>query len=75
LLLDRIAEAEKIEAQDEEINQEIERLAAQNQQTPEAARARLTKEGGLDSIKSAIRSEKVVDFLLAHARLTAPSRE
>jgi len=74
LLLDRIAEAEGIEAREEEISQEIERLAGQNQQTPEAVKARLTKEGGLDSIKSAIRSEKVVDFLLAHARLSAPAR-
>ena len=75
LLFDRIAEAEGVEAEEEEVNQEIERLAAQNQETPEAARTRLTKEGGLDSIKSAIRSEKVVDFLLAHARLSAPGRD
>ena len=75
LLFDRIAEAEGVEAKEEEVNLEIERLAVQNQQTPEAARARLTKEEGLDSIKSAIRSEKVVEFLLAHARLSAPSRD
>jgi trigger factor len=75
LLFDRIAEAESVEAKEEEVNQEIERLAAQNQQTLEVARARLTKEGGLDSIKSAIRSEKVVELLLAHARLSAPGRD
>lgn len=71
LLFERIADAEKIEAPDAELDQEIERLAQQSRQTPEAIRARLTKEGGLDSIKSAIRSEKVVEYLLSHARLSA----
>lgn len=74
LLLDRIAEREQIEVTEEELNGEIERLAGQSRQTPEAVRARLTKEGGLDSIRGAFRSEKVVEFLLAHARLSAPSR-
>jgi trigger factor len=74
LLLDRIADTEKIETTEEDVNGEIERLARQSRQTPEAVRARLTKEGGLDSIRGAIRSEKVVEFLLAHARLSAPGR-
>ncbi len=74
LLLDRIAAAESLEASEDELSQEIERMAQQRQQTPEAVRARLTKEGNLDSIKDAIRSEKVIDFLLAQARLSASSR-
>jgi trigger factor len=74
LLLERIAAAESLEASEEDLTREIERLARQSQQTPEAVRARLTKEGNLDSIHSAIRSEKVIDFLLASARLTASSR-
>jgi len=74
LLLDRIASAENIAASDEELSAEIGRMAAGSRQTPEALRARLTKEGRLDSLRGAIRSEKVVDFLLSHARLTAPGR-
>jgi len=74
LLLDRIAAAENIAATDEELAAEIGRMAVGSRQTPEALRARLTKEGRLDSLRGAIRSEKVVDFLLSHARLTAPGR-
>ncbi|MBI2956560.1 MAG: trigger factor [Acidobacteria bacterium] len=74
LLLECIAEAEGIAARDDDLNREIERLAAGSQLSPEALRARLTKEGGLVRIKSAIRSEKVVEFLLSHARLSAPGR-
>jgi trigger factor len=63
LLLERVAELEKIEAGEEEVNHEIEALAKQSKQTPEAVRARLTQDGGLDRIRSRIRSEKTLDFL------------
>jgi trigger factor len=63
LLLERIAELEKIEAGDEELNREIEALARQTKQTPEAVRARLTQDGGIDRIRNRIRSEKTLDFL------------
>jgi trigger factor len=63
LLLDKIAEEEKIEVADEEIYREIEALARQSKQTPEAIRARLTGEGALDRIRSRIRNEKTLDFL------------
>ena len=63
LLLDRIAELEKIDAGEDEVNHEIESLAQQTKQTPEAVRARLTQDGGLDRIRSRIRSEKTLDFL------------
>jgi trigger factor len=63
LLLERIAELEKIEAGEEELNQEIESLAKQSKQTPEAVRARLTQDGGLDRIRNRIRSEKTLNFL------------
>lgn len=63
LLLDRIAGEEKIEVGDEEINAEIEALASQSKQTPEAIRARLTRDGALDRIRNRIRNEKTLDFL------------
>jgi trigger factor len=75
LLLERVAEAEGIQASEDDLNRELERLARQSHQTPEAVRARLTTEGNWDSLKSATRSEKVVDFLLTHIRLTAPGRQ
>lgn len=63
LLLDRIAEEEKIEVSDAEIDREVEALAQQSKQTVEAIRARLTRDGALDRIRNRIRSEKTLDFL------------
>ena len=63
LLLERIAELEKISVSDEEMKHEIEALARQSKQTPEAVQARLTEDGGLDRIRMRIRSEKTLDFL------------
>jgi trigger factor len=63
LLLDKIADEEKIEVSDEEIDKEIEGLAQQSKQTPEAIRARLTRDGALDRIRARIRNEKTLNFL------------
>jgi trigger factor len=63
LLLERIADLEKIEVSDQEVNHEIDALALQSKQTSEAVRARLTQDGGLDRIRMRIRSEKTLDFL------------
>jgi trigger factor len=63
LLLERVAEEENIQVGDEEVNQELEALAKQSKQTSEALRARLTRDGGLDRIRTRIRNEKTLDFL------------
>ncbi len=63
LLLERIAELERITVADDELNQEVEALAKQTKQTAEAVRARLTQDGGLDRIRNRIRSEKALNFL------------
>jgi len=63
LLLERIAELEGISVGDDELNHELDALAQQTKQTPEAVRARLTQDGGLDRIRNRIRSEKTLDFL------------
>jgi trigger factor len=63
LLLDKIADAEKIEVGDEEIDREIDALAQQSKQTPDAIRARLTRDGAIDRIRNRIRNEKTLNFL------------
>jgi len=63
LLLDKIADLEKIEVGDEEIDHEIEALATQTKQTSEAVRARLTRDGALDRIRNRIRNEKTLNLL------------
>jgi trigger factor len=63
LILDRIADKEKIEVTDEELEKEIAAVAEQTKQPVESVRARLTKDGALDRIRNRIRSEKTLDFL------------
>ncbi len=63
LLLDKIADLESVEVSDEEIGHEIEALATQTQQTSEAVRARLTRDGALDRIRNRIRNEKTLNLL------------
>jgi trigger factor len=58
-----VAEEENIQVSDEEFDRELEALARQSKQTSEAVRARLTQDGGLDRIRTRIRSEKILDFL------------
>ena len=63
LLLDKIAEEEKIEVSNEEVDREVQALAQQAKQTVEAIRTRLTRDGVLDRIRNRIRSDKTLDFL------------
>ena len=63
LLLEKIADEESIAVGDEEIDREIEALAKQTNQAPDAIRARLTRDGALDRIRNRIRNEKALDFL------------
>jgi trigger factor len=63
LLLDRIAELEKIDVSEDELNKEVDTLARQSKQSADAVRTRLTQDGGLDRIRNRIRSEKTLEFL------------
>lgn len=67
LILDQIADQEKVEVPDEELEHELEALASQSKQTLEQVRARLTENGGLDRIRHRIRNEKVLDSLFRRA--------
>ncbi|MBI2677252.1 MAG: trigger factor [Candidatus Koribacter versatilis] len=64
LILDKIADKEKIEVSDDDVDKEITIIASQSQQPTETIRARLTKEGALDRIRDKIRNEKALAFLL-----------
>ncbi len=70
LLLERIADEEKIEVGDQEIDDEINAVAAASRQTPEQVRAILTKQGGERSIAGRLRNRKALDVLVANARVT-----
>jgi len=63
LLLDKIAELENLDATDDDIQKELEIAAAQSQQTVEAIRSRLSKDGSIERLKDRIRNEKALDYL------------
>jgi len=63
LILEQIADEEKIEVADEEFDHELHALADQSKQTIEQVRTRLTQDGGLDRIRHRIRNEKTLDSL------------
>jgi trigger factor len=76
VLLDRIADAEKIEATDEDLEKEIATLAGRSGESATALRARLTKQGALDRMKSKLRSDKTIESLYRTARIeTTAKRE
>src|SRR5437870_2764040 len=70
LLLERIADEEKIEINDQEIEDEINAMDDASRQTPEQVRAVLTKQGGERSIAPRLRNRKALDFLVANASVT-----
>lgn len=70
LLLEEIADEEKIDVSDQEIEDEINAIADASRQTPEQVRAVLTKQGGERSIAPRLRNRKALDFLVANAKVT-----
>ena len=71
MLLDRIATAENIDVSEEELNRELARLAEPSGESAAAIRARLTKQGALDRMKSKLRSDKTLDWLYQNSRVRA----
>src|SRR5204863_9602374 len=69
LLLEKIADEEKIEVSDQEIHDEINTIATASRQTAEQVRAVLTKQGGERSIAPRLRNRKALDFLVANGRV------
>jgi len=66
-ILERIAEEEKIEAQPEDYDTEIEQMAEQSDESPRRVRARLEKRGLMDSLRNQIIERKAIEQIQAHA--------
>jgi trigger factor len=69
LVLDEIARREQIDAADADVAKEIERFAERSGRTPAAVRAALEKEAGLDRVRSGIRREKTMSWLIEKANI------
>ena len=69
LVLDEIARRERIAATADDVDRQVERLAARSGRGAPAMRALLEKEGGVAPLAAGIRREKAIDFVLAHATI------
>lgn len=63
LILEQIADNEKIEVSEEEAEREVEIMALRAKQPVEKVRERLVEDGSLDRIRHSLRNEKTLDFL------------
>jgi len=69
LIIDRIATAENIDVTDEDLTRELEHAASHSNESAEALRARLTKQGTLDRMKAKLRSDKTLEWLEQNAKI------
>jgi trigger factor len=72
ILLEDIAEKEQLTVSDEELEEEIARIAQGADQPIEAVRSRLTRDGGAARMKSTIRNRKCLDLILRLASVKTP---
>jgi trigger factor len=66
-VLQKIAEVEKLDVDEDDINDEIERIAAQNDEAPRRVRAKLEKDDLLDALATEILERKALDLILENA--------
>ena len=69
LIIDRIATAENIDVSEEDLTRELEHAAGHGNESAEALRARLTKQGTLDRMKAKLRSDKTLEWLEQNAKI------
>ncbi len=66
-VLQKISEVEKIEVKDDDVDYEIESIAAQSDESPRRVRARLEKEELMESLMTQIVERKALDLVLDNA--------
>lgn len=69
LIVDRIATAENVDVTEEDLTRELEHAASHSNESAEALRARLTKQGTLDRMKAKLRSDKTLELLEQNAKI------
>jgi len=69
-ILERIAEEEKIEAESDDYQEEIDLIAQQSGESPRRVRARVEKQGLMDALRNQIIERKVLDLVLKQAKFT-----
>lgn len=75
LVLDKIATAETVEVTEQELNDELGRIARRENVAPAALRERLAKDGSLGRVAQQMQTEKTLNLLLERATKVPPSDE
>jgi trigger factor len=71
ILLEKVAELENVEISDEEVNEELERMAQYYRTTMEEIRHSLSQQqDGEANIANSLRTRKAVQALVDHAKIT-----
>jgi trigger factor len=69
LALRAVADAESLEATDDDVNEEIEQLAQRLEQKPAKLRQDLERADQISAVRSDIRKRKALDWLVEHVEL------
>ena len=69
MLLERVAEVEKLEVSKEEVDAEIGKMAEYYRTTPEELRTSLEQQGGERTIENNLRTRKSIEALIAKAKV------
>lgn len=70
LILEKIAEIEKVEVLDDEVKEEVERLADLYRVSLDEFTNSLNKNGGIDNVRNSIRTRKTIEAVLQYAKVT-----
>jgi trigger factor len=68
LLLEAIAEKEAIVVPDDEVEAEVEKIAAAGERPALAVRRMMEKSGDLEALRLGLRERKTLEFLIQHAQ-------
>jgi trigger factor len=71
MLLDKVAEIEKVEVTETEVDDEIGKMAEYYRSTPDEVRQSLEKQGGgVDNIRNNLKTRKAIEAVVAKAKVT-----
>ena len=73
LILQKIADREKIEVAEEEVDEIVREMAKERREAPAALKTRLTRDGILARIQSSRRNQKALDLVFRSAKITRKS--
>jgi trigger factor len=73
LILEKVAEDEAIEVNEEEVDELIRELAQERHEAPAAVKTRLTRDGELPTIERRLRNQKALDLIYHNAKIKPKS--